>query len=56
MVHAVEDLKDLKDQLSQAGQKLVVIDFYASWSAHFHTMVMQGMSNTLRSLGVDLAR
>jgi len=31
MVHTVEDIKDLKDQLTKAGSKLVVIDFYATW-------------------------
>jgi thioredoxin 1 len=31
MVHAVEDLEDLKAQLANAGDKLVVIDFFATW-------------------------
>ena len=31
MVHICPDLDDLKDQLSKAGAKLVVIDFYATW-------------------------
>ena len=31
MVHLVGDMDDLKKQLSGAGEKLVVIDFYATW-------------------------
>ena len=31
MVHLVGDMDDLKKQLTEAGEKLVVIDFYATW-------------------------
>ncbi len=31
MVFQCQDLDDLKDQLGKAGDKLVVIDFYAMW-------------------------
>ncbi len=31
MVFQCEDLGDLQDQLGKAGDKLVVVDFYATW-------------------------
>lgn len=31
MVHKVESREDLEDNLTKAGDKLVVIDFYATW-------------------------
>ncbi len=31
MVHTVPDMDDLKSQLTSAGSKLVVVDFYATW-------------------------
>ena len=32
MVHQVVDSEDLTAQLTEAGDKLVVIDFYETWS------------------------
>ena len=31
MVYEVKDKADFKSQLSAAGNKLVVVDFYATW-------------------------
>jgi len=31
MVHAVTDTDDFKNQLAAAGEKLVVVDFFATW-------------------------
>ena len=31
MVHQIQDMGDLQSQLSAAGDKLVVIDFFATW-------------------------
>ena len=31
MVHQCSDLAELKQQLNEAGDKLVVIDFFATW-------------------------
>ena len=31
MVYAVKDLADFKAQLEAAGDKLVVVDFFATW-------------------------
>ncbi|EDW03102.1 thioredoxin-2 [Drosophila grimshawi] len=31
MVYAVKDSNDLKTQLTNAGDKLVVVDFFATW-------------------------
>ncbi|CAD6996955.1 thioredoxin-2 [Ceratitis capitata] len=31
MPHLVKDLSDLNNQLKEAGEKLVVIDFFATW-------------------------
>ena len=31
MVHLVTDMDDLKSQFGSAGDKLVVVDFYATW-------------------------
>jgi thioredoxin 1 len=31
MVHQVKDMADFKGQLSSAGEKLVVVDFFATW-------------------------
>ncbi|XP_050719668.1 thioredoxin-2-like [Eriocheir sinensis] len=31
MVYQVKDQEDFKKQLKEAGQKLVVVDFYATW-------------------------
>jgi len=31
MVHQVKDTADFKEQLKAAGEKLVVVDFFATW-------------------------
>ena len=31
MVYAVKDMADFKSQLESAGDKLVVVDFFATW-------------------------
>ncbi len=31
MVRQIQDMDDLKSVLAEAGGKLVVIDFYATW-------------------------
>ena len=31
MVHQIKDMGDLQSQLTAAGGKLVVIDFFATW-------------------------
>jgi len=35
MIHKVADVKDFKKQLKDAGDKLVVVDFFATWGGPY---------------------
>ena len=59
MVHQIQDMEDLQSQLSAAGDKLVVIDFFATWCGACKTIspkveAMAGEMSNVVFLKVDV--
>eukprot|EP00092_Neocalanus_flemingeri_P032964 GFUD01035846.1.p1 GENE.GFUD01035846.1~~GFUD01035846.1.p1 ORF type:complete len:106 (+),score=37.61 GFUD01035846.1:56-373(+) len=52
MVHSVESMDDFNSQLTAAGDKLVVVDFHATWCGPCKMIAphLQEMSNTMEDV------
>eukprot|EP00092_Neocalanus_flemingeri_P005489 GFUD01005919.1.p2 GENE.GFUD01005919.1~~GFUD01005919.1.p2 ORF type:complete len:106 (-),score=34.79 GFUD01005919.1:661-978(-) len=52
MVHSVESMDDFNSQLAAAGDKLVVVDFHATWCGPCKMIAphLQEMSNTMEDV------
>ncbi len=46
MAHEIKDLAEFKAKLAEAGSKLVVVDFFATWYGHcFCSIYIRLISN-----------